>query len=141
MRRSRPRMTLTWRCSLRHRAVEATSSKSAARGFLSETETPDSFVAASSEGFVGRFHFKTAAASRQLHALVRRRGQEYSPLPGHAPPTPGAIVCDYGPEEIQERAFLDQFTLPDLNSTRRRIAVALVDDTVGIRRDGIVDED
>src|SRR2546425_3969098 len=56
-----------------------------------------------------------------------------------APPT-GAVVGDDGLEEVHEGALVDDIALADLDRSRGQVPVALVDDALGIGRDGVVDE-
>ena len=56
-------------------------------------------------------------------------------------PATRAVVFDDFLKEGYQRTLVDGFALADLNRPRGQVALTLVDDTFGIGRDGVIDED
>src|SRR5258708_823913 len=56
-----------------------------------------------------------------------------------APPA-RAIIGDNGLKEVQKDTLVDGFVLTDLNRPRCQVLLSLVNNALGIRHDGVVDE-
>ena len=56
-----------------------------------------------------------------------------------APPA-RAVIGDNGLKEVQQGACVDGFVLADLNRPRCQVPLSLVNNTLGIGHDGVVDE-
>src|SRR6478672_5740177 len=81
---------------------------------------------------------RSYAPSAHLHILPRRLLAACLSVALDLAPATGAVVGDHGLEQVQEGALVDRLAFTNLNRPRGFVAAPLIDNTLRIRCDGIV---
>src|SRR2546428_9774701 len=75
---------------------------------------------------------------RPVSSIAAPEGSLLIPFELATPTRP--VMGDNGPKEVQRGPLVDEFALTDLNRPRGPVPVSLVNDSLGIGHDGVVDE-